>query len=194
MKTTIKSTVLFGAAAIFLIMYSAGCSNRNSALVKAEIDSLKNQITEIIAARSLTNQYLDRFDTLDFIVYSNQLWSRLHESHSPNIVVYWPDGRIVKGLDQHIEDLKAMFVFAPDTKITEHPIRFGSGKFTAVTGIMEGSFSKSMPVGNGNFILPTNKKFRLPMATIGVWENGVMVEEHLFWDNHSLMTQIGVAK
>lgn len=32
------------------------------------------------------------------------------------------------------------------------------------------------------------------MATIGVWKNGVMVEEYLYWDNQSFMQQLGLAK
>lgn len=67
------------------------------------------------------------FDTLDFDVFSNQKWDRLSESHAEDIVVTWPDGHETKGIEKHIEDLKAMFVFAPDIKISEHPICFGSG-------------------------------------------------------------------
>jgi hypothetical protein len=36
-----------------------------------------------------------------------------------------------------------------------HPIDFGSGDFTCVTGIMKGTFTKPMPVGAGKFIEPT---------------------------------------
>ena len=82
------------------------------------------------------------FDTLDFDVFSNQKWDRLHESHATDIVVTWPDGHETKGIDKHIEDLKAMFVFAPDITIKTHPIRFGSGSWTAVTGVMTGTFTK----------------------------------------------------
>ena len=32
------------------------------------------------------------FDVLDFDVFSNQKWDRLHESHARDIVVTWPDG------------------------------------------------------------------------------------------------------
>jgi hypothetical protein len=32
------------------------------------------------------------------------------------------------------------------------------------------------------------------MATIGRWENGVMVEEWLFWDNQTFMKQIGLGQ
>jgi hypothetical protein len=90
--------------------------------------------------------------------------------------------------------MKALFVYAPDTRIKQHPIRFGSGNFTAVTGVFEGTFTKPMPIGNGKFIQPTGKKFNIPMATIGIWKDGVMTEEHLFWDNKAYLDQIGLGK
>ena len=42
-----------------------------------------------------------------------------------------------------------MFVFAPDTRIKEHPIKIASGEWTAVQGVMEGTFSQPMPGGGG---------------------------------------------
>jgi predicted ester cyclase len=137
---------------------------------------------------------LENFDDLDFRVFSGQIWNELGKSHDKNITVHWPDGRTTHGIDVHIEDLKGMFVFAPDTRIKEHPIKIASGEWTAVMGIMEGTFSKPMPIGGGKTIPPTGKSFKLPMATIGHWKNGVMVEEFLFWDNQAFMKQIGLAQ
>src|SRR5437016_679497 len=94
------------------------------------------------------------FDTLDFDVFSNQKWDRLHESHAKDIVVTWPDGHESKGIDKHIEDLKALFVFAPDITIKVHPIRFGSGTWTAVTGVMTGTFTKPCPSATANSFSP----------------------------------------
>jgi len=117
-------------------------------------------------------------------------------NHAENIKVYYPDGFITEGLyPQHIDMLTPMFVFAPDTKIEQHPIKFGSGDWTTVIGVMEGTFSKPMPIGNGKTIPPTGKKFKLSMATIAHWgPDGKMTEEYLFWDNQSFMKQIGLAK
>lgn len=134
------------------------------------------------------------FDTLDFDVFSNQKWDRLHESHSADIVVTWPDGHETKGIDRHIEDLKAMFVFAPDITIKQHPIRFGSGTWTAVTGVMTGTFTKPMPTGDGKTIAPTGKRFAIGMATIGHWKGATMDHEWLFWDNQDFMKQLGLGK
>lgn len=160
---------------------------------KKEIAEAKKQLNEILAGQKLTEEYLQKFDTLDFVVYSNQEWERLHESHAENILVYYPDGSTTVGLEDHIAALEPMFVFAPNTKINVHPIRFGTGEYTAVTGYIEGTFSEPMPIGDGNFIDPTGKSFKLPMVTIGLWKNGVMYEEHLFWDNMAFMKQIGLA-
>ena len=133
------------------------------------------------------------FDVLDFDVFSNQKWNRLQESHAKDIVVTWPDGHETKGIDKHIEDLKALFVFAPDITIKVHPIRFGSGTWTAVTGVMTGTFSRPMPAGDGKTIAPTGKRFAIGMATIGHWRGATMDHEWLFWDNQDFMKQIGLA-
>jgi predicted ester cyclase len=137
-------------------------------------------------------QNLKVFDTLDFDVFSNQKWDRLGESHAEDIVVTWPDGHETKGIEKHIEDLKALFVFAPDITITEHPIRFGSGSWTTATGVMTGTFTQPMPIGEGKSIAPTGQRFALGMVTVGHWVDGKMDHEWLFWDNADFMKQIGV--
>ncbi len=134
------------------------------------------------------------FDNLDFDVFSNQKWDRLKESHAQDIAVTWPDGHETKGIQRHIEDLKAMFVYAPDIKIRVHPIRFGSGTWTAVSGVMTGTFTKPMPTAAGKSIAPTGKRFALGMITVGHWKNGTMDHEWLFWDNADFMKQIGVSQ
>ena len=139
-------------------------------------------------------QHLAIFDDLDYNVFTNQKWHELHKSHARDIVVHWPDGRITKGIDMHIEDLKGMFLFAPDTRIKEHPIKIAEDNMTAVMGIMEGTFSQPMRLADGSEIAPSGKAYRISMVTIGRWENGVMVEEWLFWDNQDFMRQIGLAQ
>jgi SnoaL-like polyketide cyclase len=135
------------------------------------------------------------FDDLDFNVFTNQKWNELSKSHSKDIVVHWPDGHQTKGIEKHIEDLKAMFVYAPDTRIQQHPVKFGSAEWTSVIGIMEGTFTKPMPMANGKPIPPTGKAFKITMATVGRWNTqGTMDEEYLFWDNATYMKQIGVGQ
>jgi hypothetical protein len=140
---------------------------------------------------------LANFDDLDFRVYTGQQWQDLHKSHTKDVVVHWPDGHTTQGIEKHIEDLKVMWTFAPDNRITVHPVRFGTqdGEWTAVTGWLEGTFTKPMAVGDGKTIPPTGKAYRIPMATIGHWnKQGIMFEEFLFWDNGEFMKQIGLGQ
>jgi hypothetical protein len=142
-----------------------------------------------ILAKNLAN-----FDDLDFRVYSGQQWENLHRSHGKDVIVHYPDGHTTKGIPAHIKELNFMWTFAPDNRITEHPIRFGTadGQWTAIMGFLDGTFTKPMLLGNGKVIQPTGKAYHLPMATLGHWtKDGVMDEEYLFWDNTTLMQQIG---
>lgn len=75
--------------------------------------------------------------------------------------MHWPDGLVTKGIEQHIADLKAMFVYAQDTRIKQHPVAFGSGEWTSVIGIMDGTFTKPMPLPNGQSLAPTGKAFKV---------------------------------
>src|ERR1700752_550174 len=94
---------------------------------------------------------LANFDDLDFHVYTGQQWENLHRSHDQNIVVHYPDGHTTKGIPEHIKELKFMWTFAPDNRITEHPIRVGTadGEWTAVMGFLDGTFTKPMVLPNG---------------------------------------------
>jgi hypothetical protein len=181
---------------VALVVTFTSCTNNSGkvSVNKSELDSLRNEISEMTAGNQVLTKNLATFDTLDYTVFSNQAWTRLHESHSKDVKVNWPDGHYTTGIEEHIEDLKAMFVYAPDTSIKVHPIRFGSQDFTCVTGIMTGTFTKPMPMGDGKFVQPTGKKFSIPMCTVGHWKDGVMTEEWLFWDNATHMKQIGIGQ
>lgn len=170
-----------------IVSFSANAQSKKE---KKLMEALK-QIKNLTEENSIVAKNLETFQTLDFTVFSNRDWSRLHESHSRDIIVHFPDGHIEKGLSKHIETLDAMFQYAPDIKIKEQPLKLGKGNITAVMGFMEGTFTKPMTLTNGELLHPTGKKFRIPMATIGIWnDDGVMKEEYLFWDNQAFMNQI----
>lgn len=167
------------STAIALAALVLGCTSANRS---------QEQVLDAQCAARLAT-----FDTLDYDVFSNQKWDQLSESHATDIVVTWPDGHDTNGIEKHIDDLKAMFVYAPNTSIKDHPIRICSGDYTAVMGIMTGTFSQPMPTPDGKAIAPTGKSFRLPMTTIGLWKGSTMMHEWLFWDNQTYMRQIGLA-
>ncbi len=166
------------------------------ACVSISVAQAKNKKqADFEALQKKVEQNLATFDDLDFNVFSNQKWDELKKSHSKNVKVHWPDGHITIGIDKHIEDLKYMFTYAPDTRIKEHPIKIGQGEWTAVYGIMEGTFTKPMTTPDGKVIQPTGKSFKLPMATMSHWtKDGTFDEEYLFWDNQTYMNQLGLGK
>jgi hypothetical protein len=133
-------------------------------------------LAQFEAAKILAQEHLKTFDDLD------------------DVLVHWPDGHTTKGIKKHIEDLKAMFVWAPDTRIKEHTVKVADKEWTAVIGVMEGTFTQPMPVGEGKSISPTGKAYKINMATIGHWTAGKMNEEYLFWDNQEFMREIGLGK
>ena len=49
-----------------------------------------------------------------------------------------------------------MYTFAPDNRILEHPVRFGTddGEWTAVTSWLQGTFTKPMATPDGKSITP----------------------------------------
>lgn len=194
-----KKLVAFSGIAILLLAVAvmAGCSGNSgkySPEMQAKVDSMQKVLKAMNSESDTIAKYLMKFDTLDFVVFSKQQWLRFHESHGKDIVVNWPDGHHTNGLEKHIEDMKAMFVYAPNTSIKVHPIKFGKGEWTCVTGIMTGTFTNPMPVEGGKYIQPTGKSFSIPMCTVGHWKDGVMIEESLFWDNQTYMTQMGLGK
>ena len=171
--------------------YHGGSSQKDKIL----IEKLKKQIEEVAKTKRTEQANLANFDDLDFNVFSNQKWEKLNRSHHKDVIVHWPDGHVTNGIETHIADLKAMFVFAPDTRIKEHSIRIASEEWTAVYGFMEGTFTQPMAIGDGKTIPPTGKAYRIGMITIGHWtKEGVMDEEWLQWDNQSFMSQIGVGQ
>ena len=180
--------------AVFVSLTFAGSPKDGgySPEMQAKIAEVKKELKKFTDERATVKKNLETFDELDFVVFSNQEWTRLHESHSKDVKVNWPDGHSTYGIEKHIEDLKALFVYAPDTNIKVHPVKFGSDEWTSVIGVMTGTFTKPMPIGNGKFIQPTGKKFSINMCTVGHWKDGVMIEEWLFWDGATYMKQMGI--
>ena len=194
--STIKAISSLFTIVVIVTFTSCSNSSGNNQNLQARVDSLQKELKHFTDEKALTEMRIAKFDSLDFEFYSNQKWDQFKLSHADNIKVYYPDGSITTGLyPQHIDQLTPMFAFAPDTKIKNHPVKFGSGNWTCVIGEMEGTFSKPMPIGKGKSIPPTGKHFKLAMATVGHWgADGKMIEEYLFWDNQSFMKQIGLAQ
>jgi SnoaL-like polyketide cyclase len=190
----------FGAMALTAVAGAGDASADDGPLIPGSHPPLPNPAVDPVPnppfPRGLNRAeraHLTTFDELDFVVFSGQQWDRLARSHAENIRVHMPDGSFTDGLDAHVAALKAIFAFAPDTRILEHPIRVAKNDLTAVTGVMRGTFTQPMQTANGT-VPPNGRAFAINMATIGLWtRKGVMDEEWLFWDNLSFFQQLGLA-
>ena len=170
--------------AVTLAVVTVGALLAVSTLSHAETREKKISVAERIK----------KFDDLDFNRFSKQDWEGFHKTHTDDVTVVWPDGHETHGFKQHIDDMIHMFSYAPDTKITEHPVKFGGGEWTAVIGEMTGTFTRPMVTADGKTIPPTGKAFKLQMATIAHWKGEKFDKEYLFWDNQTFMNQIGLGK
>ena len=178
-------------AAPAVVAAGIGLGNPAAALANGKREN------ECLARETTVHKNMQTFHHLDFHVFNNQLWDQLHLSHSQDVVVHWPDGRTTVGIDAHIDDLKGLFVWAPDTHIVEHTWLFGGGddaEFTGCLGIFTGTFTQPLPIGGGVKIQPTGKSFNLRFSTMAHWTPaGVLDEEYLLWDNQLLNRQLGLS-
>jgi hypothetical protein len=144
----------------------------------------------------LVQANLERFDQLDFEAYSHRKDMNLFRKlHCDDVKVVFPDGRATHGIRAHVDDINnVLFNGTPDSRITSHPISFGSGDWTVATGVLEATFSEPMKLPDGKSIPPTGNKVKISMATIAKWKDGCIAEEHLFWDNAEYMKQLGLGK
>ncbi len=56
-----------------------------------------------------------------------------------------------------------------------------SGDWTSVIGVMEGTFSKPMPIGDGKKDPAHRKTLQAVDEPVSHWKDGLMDEEYLFW-------------
>ncbi len=159
------------------------------ALRKGTVVPIRSRLPKEIPEANLA-----RFDELEFKGLNKQDWDLYREIFLPDVLVTYPDGRKITGIEADIKDLKGMFAAFPDFRITEHSVRIGAGEWTSVTGICEGTFSGTMVLPDGSSIAPNGKSFRIGMCTVARWKDGRIVEELLFWDGREYMRQLGLSK
>jgi|GEM_PF-446267 len=147
-----------------------------------------------VARTAQEQRNIELFDIADFELFSKQDWPGFSTSHTEDVLVVMPDGREVHGMKAHMSDMVDLFRSFPDMTIEEHPIKVTEGDWTAVVGIISGTFTEPMVLPDGTSIPPTGKKARMKMATFARWKNEQIAEEILFWDRAEWMRQLGLAK
>ena len=124
---------------------------------------------------------LATFDTLDFTVFSGQKWGRLGESHAQDIIVTWPDGHETNGIAKHIDDLKGMFVYAPNTNIADALGRLpsvtlerdeGEGKYVQIRGAQTAWSNVTVPSPNPSYPAGANLNAITAISASDIWAVG----------------------
>ncbi|NER13515.1 polyketide cyclase [Leptobacterium flavescens] len=184
----ITKTILTALIAVLAL----SCSDNRVAELQKKVDELQAIVDAHNAERELTRKQLETFDELDLVAFNNRDMERLAEIHAEDVRVINPNGALsTPYAPQHLEELKFLFEKF-DTKIPEHIIGFGYGEWTAGASITKGKWVKPITLPNGKTLQPTGKEFEIHVATLARWKNGRIVEEHLFWDNAHLNSQIGL--
>ncbi len=195
-KSTFRYPV-FGLLAVVVTLFLTACakdvSSESSFRYASSIDPVKaEKINQMISVID-TNIDLENFDPSKHLSFTPQEWISSNENLTEGVRVMWPDGKFTDGHNDHAEKLKEMFTYAPDTKLTMHPMRFASPEKTATAGMLRGTFTEPLNIGEGKTVRPTGKTFSIPFYTIGFWENGKMVEKYFFWDEESYRSQLGLS-
>jgi ketosteroid isomerase-like protein len=190
MKTISKTSKLGMIALAMVAMVS--CNNGNTADLQKQIDKLQAQVDANKAEKELEANNIALYDKMDLVAFSQHDMKTIAEIHSDNVEVINPDGSITKGMDKHKGEMQWLFDTFSDIDITDHPIKFGSGNWTAGMSVTSGTFDKPMKLQDGTVIPPTGKKFSIHICTLVRWENGKIAEEYLFWDNLDWNKQIGL--
>jgi hypothetical protein len=117
------------------------------------------------------------------------------KTHAPDVVVHWPGGRApTRGIEDHIREAGDFPSAFPDVNIElPHRVLFASGDWTCAITRFTGTMTGPMTAPDGTQIPPTNKSFDVDLCTVARWQNGMIVEEHIFFDLVGFTQQLELA-
>lgn len=139
--------------------------------------------------RNLGNLHKFSFDG-----FNKRNWNLIRDIFDTNITVTLPNNMEISGSENIINIIKHISEWAPDSKMVEQRIRFGSGDWTCANIIGNGTFTHLMRTLDGTIIQPTGKKFIVSNCVLGFWENGKLVRVYLFTDSGYIMKQLDIGK
>ena len=106
-----------------------------------------------------------------------------------NVETMTPDG-VSTGLASFRELSLAFLTAVPDGKIEAKRI-IEAGDTVVVEGEYSGTHTGPLASPDG-IVAPTGRRFSFVFADIFTVKNGQVVTHHIYWDNMSFMTQLGL--
>ena len=194
MKTPGIKKTIYAFTIVVGLLFIAACHKSDNGIKPnqnmTQADSLKEKFAEVQKIMEIKSNLVN-IDSADFLSYPLKEWIESQGTHAQELRVFWPEGSQTIGREKFFNEFLALFAHAPDTRIVKHPIQIGSDNRTAITGTIQGTFTKPMQIGNGKAVYPTGKAFATPVTVIGIWDKGQMIEIHLHWSNELMMEQLG---
>ena len=163
---------------------------------KTKYQQLKNDLTPSFDSGSgneKEKRHLALCEILNFKGSNNFDLSIIRKIYDENVTIIMADGKKIQGLENHINEMRGMYEMAPDIKIIKHVVQFASGDWSAVSQLMQGTFSKPMKYfnnGKEEIIQPTNKKFSMEACSLILWKNDKIIEERIYWNDNYFKEQI----
>jgi hypothetical protein len=139
------------------------------------------------------NANLELMQTLDD-AWNTQDWDVFRKRHADMVTVHWPgQPDATHGRESHVTESKEFFKTFPDNHITNRPYKalFGQGDWTCSVATFTGTMKGPLKMPDGSSLPATYKRFEVEFCTVAHWKNGEITDERLFYDQGSLMTQIG---
>ncbi len=186
-----KRSLSIIAFALVLSLSACGHKKATIAELQTRVDSMQSALDTLSAQKMRAKTQLKDFATHDMI-YFNKQWDQLANTYDQGVRVFYPDGMFNITLANHTEMSKRMFSFTKDATITQIPVRFGNGEWTAVVSEVQGKFTDTLQTSFGKLIPPDSNSFKFLKCTISHWVNGKVSDEYWFWDNYSLYKQLGI--
>ena len=142
----------------------------------------------------LTQRRLALVELIDFKGVNEQNWDILRQIYDKDAIITMANTPfVIKGIEENIKMMKEMSKFSSDSKIIKHEIQFGSGDWTALTFLNEGTFNGPYfdPLTQKTF-QPNGKKYKLYGCSLMQWNGEKIIKELVFWDDASFKTQLGI--
>lgn len=125
--------------------------------------------------------------------FNAQDWDRFFAISDESVVIYAPDlEEPLKGLEAYRDRFEGSPEAFPDQHIETRRV-FGQGDWVIMEGVFTGTNGGTFTGPDGQEAGPTNKRVELPIALIFKVEGGKVTEEHDYYDNLTLMGQLGLA-
>jgi steroid delta-isomerase-like uncharacterized protein len=120
-------------------------------------------------------------------------WDGFDGRHSPDVISYSPlRPEPTKGRDEHREAMKRLLGTFPDFSL-HNERAYGQGEWVTAEYTLTGTQQGPLPGPGGQEIPPTNKSIRVPViASIRFNEDGLIAEEHIYFDRATMLAQLGV--